>query len=404
MARNHGGRLLAVACPALLVGCTWRAAPASDRGVTGPPPATIAWPARRTDDLDAIASAMPRRLRTPMQFRMISADDSVTSHVELVAVYDVLDARPAGMGVVRRLRSTRVEDERILLDFQSFLPQAAPPEEIVGDGTLSAAEFLFGTEHMELRPPRGPESRGLVIYLRSLTGTEYEREVIDRFQDEGWWVLDVRFALLRSKGIDVPVIDTEQPDAAAVVIAAYIDHRLAEYAYAVEGALSYLAAEHSEVVEGPVVAVGFSKGAIVLTPVVARSLDRIDAAVLVAGGANILRIARTSHVDLDELRVTDADGNALSGRDEGRLFDVYQQRSALDPYATAPALTRMPVLMVHGAFDAVVPARTGDVLHRRLGRPERWTCFGGHSVVFWLLPRLAAEIIQWVERATAPPG
>ena len=57
------------------------------------------------------------------------------------------------------------------------------------------------------------------------------------------------------------------------------------------------------------------------------------------------------------------------------------------------------MLLLHAAFDRIVPASTGDELYRRSGRPERWTYPLGHLGLFWWLPTQASRITAWVDDA-----
>src|SRR5690606_31232761 len=90
-----------------------------------------------------------------------------------------------------------------------------------------------------------------------------------------------------------------------------------------------------------------------------------------------------------------------------QLSAAYLEMSQLDPYHTALALRATPTLMLHAALDKIVPARCGRLLYERLGKPERWTFWIGHSLLFWRLPAYAGSIASWVDAATLhapPPG
>jgi hypothetical protein len=120
--------------------------------------------------------------------------------------------------------------------------------------------------------------------------------------------------------------------------------------------------------------------------------DRIDAAVIVGGGANVARIM----IDGSLLGIADRVPHSLR-RPLDELSRSYLAATRLDPYHMAPSLRPLPVLMLHARWDAIVPAATGELLWERLGRPERWTYPLGHFGLFWWLPNEAGAIADWIE-------
>ena len=73
---------------------------------------------------------------------------------------------------------------------------------------------------------------------------------------------------------------------------------------------------------------------------------------------------------------------------------------------TAPLLARTPVLQVHAKGDETVPARTGEVLYERLGRPDRYDFIADHYKMFYFMAGEAGwgRLIRWlgvVERSVA---
>jgi hypothetical protein len=44
-----------------------------------------------------------------------------------------------------------------------------------------------------------------------------------------------------------------------------------------------------------------------------------------------------------------------------------------------------------------VPARYGELLWERLGKPERWSWGYGHQLLFWRLDGYAERIGEWME-------
>jgi hypothetical protein len=127
----------------------------------------------------------------------------------------------------------------------------------------------------------------------------------------------------------------------------------------------------------------------------------VRAIVLAGGGANIGSIARRSDLAVLETSVTWR-GGALPDAIADRLDALYLQHARLDPFHAAAALGPLPILLIDARFDHVVPYDTGTLLWNRFDRPERWTVFGGHSILFWRLPHIADDIADWIDRAVAP--
>lgn len=181
-------------------------------------------------------------------------------------------------------------------------------------------------------------------------------------------------------------------------IAARIDQALAGNAYAVEMLLDYIDTQRPELAGLPVVMIGFSAGALTTPTAAARVRDRIDAVVLIGGGANLFELSQDSVF-------TDGGVTVRCGEDKlrkeqiDRLSDLYLGASKLDPYHTAPLLRALPVLQVHARSDDWVPARGGELLWNRLGKPDRLDISAGHQLLFYLLPGKAKFIADWVDQA-----
>lgn len=250
-------------------------------------------------------------------------------------------------------------------------------------------------------PADNLEPRGLIVHITSLARrSPYEHAVIQRLRQDGWAVLEVGHPSRMYEPFLYHITPTSDPAHHAPIIAGELDHRLAEWAIGIESALAFLADEQPDLAQRPLVLAGFSLGAIVLPPVAARLDDRVDAAILVAGGANVSEIL--SNVVL-------TDGTRFAGfslayadgvPDELRraVSTQYLSTSQLDPYRTAGALRGKRVLLLHAIFDHIVPADTGTLLYNRLGRPERWRYFFGHLGLFWWLPNEANAIARWLDR------
>lgn len=251
-----------------------------------------------------------------------------------------------------------------------------------------------------------PRARGLMVYLRGTLTAEEERPLLETMESRGWAIIQVdtvtAFAPVRwgggVTGAAAPVRTEEEITRAALDIAESVDHALAETAYAAEAALAYCAEHRGDLPTRPVILLGCSTGALALPAVAAGLGERVDAAILVGGGANILDITQRSDA-----------GNWGIALDWGRtivpverytdLLVQYLRCSRLDPYHTAPCLVDKPVLVVHAVFDGIVPASSGLVLYDRLGAPDRLRFSGGHTAMFYFMEDNAPKIATWLDRA-----
>ncbi len=194
--------------------------------------------------------------------------------------------------------------------------------------------------------------------------------------------------------------DESDVDGVAAAMAHRVDDRLAEHAYAAEAALDYAMERFSFLRGRPVAVIGFSAGAMPAVTASAYLRERIDAVVLVGGGANIAEIAINSSLTHGGVRFGCDDETPTQRALFGPVASRYLDHSVLDPYHTAPLLRDKPVLAVRATRDTWVPAETGRLLQERLGEPSSLTHTGGHRTLFFFLPRHADRITRWLERAT----
>lgn len=192
--------------------------------------------------------------------------------------------------------------------------------------------------------------------------------------------------------------DDESLPAVAKDIAGRIDQALAGNAYAVEAVIDYLDTQRPELKGLPIAMIGFSAGALATPTAAMRILDRVDAVVLIGGGANLFMLSQESSLTDGGLRLRCGEEKLPKARLE-KLSELYLRESKLDPYHTAPLLTRIPVLQIHGRTDGWVPAKGGRLLHERLGRPDMLEINAGHQLLFFFLPGKAPLIADWVESA-----
>jgi hypothetical protein len=262
-------------------------------------------------------------------------------------------------------------------------------------------------------PPRaGAEGEtrvlGLALLMPGMFGTpEPILELFTReLQGRGWGVVRMMSQPSRFTERAVFEVDLLSPLASVTKLAAEMNTRVAEAAYAAEAAMAHVAAEHGEYTGKPRVAVGMSGGAMILPTVVAREPERYAAAVVIAGGANFFAMSDESNYK-QIIGAADFEWTPREPTEEERriAYELYLKHAPLDAFHTAVKLSGKPMLLIHGEFDGAVPARLGDLLWERLGKPERWVEQAGHEEVFMKLPGRMAKILDWLEKSAGmAPG
>lgn len=195
-----------------------------------------------------------------------------------------------------------------------------------------------------------------------------------------------------------------EPSTVGMQIAAAVDDAIAENAYAAHASLEALLSMHPELVEVPVVVVGCSAGAIV-APAVAEFLgQRVDAIVLVGGGADLLRIDRKTSLESSRrLGVFVSEQEEASDEQWQAVHHAYRDAVQLDPIKLGPRLRHIPTLIIRAGFDKWVPASTGSELVRAFGKPDRDWHPGGHKTLFYFLAGRAPRVLRWLDRNTPEP-
>jgi pimeloyl-ACP methyl ester carboxylesterase len=446
--RARAPLLFLVACAfAALPGCAFRSGPADNRAdaiMEAQFPADN-WPPRETGLLDDMVQATPAALTLAFPMTVVADGKLVTANwMQKVAVSKT---GVYGRGIVRQFAPIIADDtsekdaafereEFGGLQFVSFPPDpdaVRVASSATSDSGSESRYRRFLLRRLGIRPGRGDdrrdtwylmrqgthmrifepssaagaEPRGVMLHLSSLAGFEYEKPVIQELCNAGWLVLQVDPSTARRQESPVradAATDLQEP---AKRLARIIDNRIAEVAYAAEAGLDFLQGTRPELDGLPVVLVGYSAGALVGPSVATLLHDRLDAIVLVGGGANLLNISRRSSLTNGGISVkwANADNHSddpskpeISEAAWRRLEDAYLSNSHLDPYVTAPFLVDKPVLLLHGMFDDIIPADTGDVLYERLGKPERVAYTLGHRGLFWRLPTQAGLIARWLDR------
>lgn len=385
---------------------------------------TIRWPERKTDDLDQRIKNTPRRIPRLVLDGTVPESEIDPDWLRAARRADgrIVYQRKFGQGIIRRVRyadrvftrfvsystledrpvDTRIPKlvQRSRESLQKFLESNATGLKPNDEKTLT---LLYEGTQIQLAEPkpealRNGKSAGLIVHIAGLGSIEYEQPLLDELRERGWTVLRIETPSVWWYESPPYRIDRESDiTPTAHRLAMVIDDLVAETAYAAEAALEYLARERPAISQSPMVMVGCSAGSLASPAVVARLPGKFDAAVLVSGGANLLKLSQMSDLTDGGIQLvwTDPVGNAAQ---RNHLYDEFLAASQLDPFRTSIAMRSMPVLMVQAAFDTTVQASGGDLLWECLGRPERWTFPGGHRMLFWRLHDHVKPIAEWVDK------
>lgn len=280
-------------------------------------------------------------------------------------------------------------------------------------------------DHVELErtwftyrdPKPDREVQGTLVILPGMFGTpEPIVEATERyFVNKGYAVLRMLSHPSRyTEHLFLQYLDGKGDDVASRV-AHTADQRVAECAYATDAALNHVFEQREDIQAKPIVLLGMSGGAMALPSVFAYTPERYDAAILIAGGANFLKIMIESNYKswIDAILVDFDPSSDRLGQPEPGVVDtlasLYLEHAKLDAYHSAPLLreNELPTLVLHAKNDKAVPANSGDLLYDRLGRPERWEYPFGHEIIFATLPTQIPKIESWIRdqlNAETEPG
>jgi len=284
----------------------------------------------------------------------------------------------------------------------------------------------------------GQQPKGLLVLMPGIFGTP--KGVIEDFigslRGRGYMVLRMLAHPSRfTERVSFTIATDLDLEAQARRVAEVFTDRAAETAYAVQAAMMYVRQQRPEVRSMPAVLMGMSGGGVVLPTVLARDPGRFCGAVVVAGGADSLRLAwKSSYREMiDAVRFTwlrpraggpsglaYRDGlEALTGlgdkagryesytpteRELDAFAELYHRHAPLDGVRTGPALAGLPSLFVVASDDTAVPAPTSDRLWSLAGKPERWVIGGGHELLFLTFNWHASKLIDWIDSVVIKAG
>ncbi|MEO0629995.1 MAG: prolyl oligopeptidase family serine peptidase, partial [Planctomycetota bacterium] len=243
------------------------------------------------------------------------------------------------------------------------------------------------------------QSKGLAVVMPGMLGTPYQ--FVDVLESallaDGWAVLRMLVPPSRSTERLEVQIDIDAPNSSVAALAAELDERSAECAFAVDAGVSWVHKQLPSLDRKPIVVIGMSGTGMMLPAVLVGNPDVFDAAVVIGSGANAFRILReTSYVDmLDAVRVS-WEPRKPSSTELDALDELYLGYASLDAARLAPTIKDTPMLLIHGSSDRAVPAETGDLLWEKLERPERWTTPVGHELLFVRTLLRVPRLVDWL--------
>jgi alpha-beta hydrolase superfamily lysophospholipase len=386
-------------------------------GVAQPNPAPITWPERWQSA--AAGAGAAGVIRTPSQSIATWRARILQEPLDRPSAEDLADwAALAGPeGETPRPEPRFERRNGFVFAFEPVKPDGAPqtPAEVFTfisgrpiDPSADAPTVRIERTWFALYPPlHGADDhdtpqppRGVVLLVPGLFGTPgpIVDMMVAELRSHGWAILRMLAHPSRFTERVEFVVDRADEAAGADRIARELTDRAAECALAAQTAFSHVARVHPDWAALPRAALGMSGGAMVMPTIIAREPDAYSAVVLIAGGADFLRIVLSSNYSpqVGAVRVRWM-GDPPTEADGARLDSLYLSRAPLDSYHTAARVKRKPILMLHGSADRAVPADTGDVLWERLGRPERWVEPVGHEMLFMGLPSRMGAIADWLD-------
>ena len=119
----------------------------------------------------------------------------------------------------------------------------------------------------------------------------------------------------------------------------------------------------------------------------------------------MLALTRASSLSRNRPAVS-CDGVPLPDDVFERLDASFLRHCRLDAYATGPLLADTPVLQVHARKDSTVPSFTGELLHERLGRPDRYDFVNDHYQLFYFMAGEPGwgKLRRWLDKNVPKPG
>ena len=245
------------------------------------------------------------------------------------------------------------------------------------------------------------ETRGTAVLLPGMFGTP--RWILETWTEQlttdGWLVVRMvtqpsRFTERRRFDVD----DGIEP--VAQQVADVFDARLIACAVSVAEACDTVEGKRPDLAELPRIAIGLSGGGLMLPTVVAHDAERYNAAVVLAGGADLVTVIAESNYApfIGAVSIRRGDRKLLEW-ELRELSEAYLAAASEDPYHAATRMGSVETLIVQGTRDRAVPASSSDLLWTRMGEPDRWLWPAGHEVLALALQSRFGEVLDWIDEA-----
>lgn len=236
------------------------------------------------------------------------------------------------------------------------------------------------------------EPKGLAFILCGLGGMQHSSKMLGAEMLKNGWAVVYMYTVLDVPEYRMKVkLSGDSPVHSAIDL---FDSKYCQVITATKAIRKRMETQLPSLRQSPFVLIGISAGAL-NTPAVYRELkEDVDAVVLVAGGANMFDIVQEGV--FTNWKFTDGDGKKFSKEQLRKMNDDYLNSTSRDPYFLAKELPHDKTLIIHAKWDKVVPAKNGDLLYERAGRPERWIYPSGHLGLFATFGWHAEDITAWL--------
>jgi hypothetical protein len=246
---------------------------------------------------------------------------------------------------------------------------------------------------------KGKQPRGLAIILCGLGGLSYSSDTLGRTLIRDGWAVAFVFTVLNIPDYKLNVkLEGENIAAAAIEV---FENKFCQVITGTKAIKEQMNKFLPSLQNAPLVLVGISAGALNVPAVYDELKDEIDAVVLVAGGANMFEIVQDGV--FTNWKFTDEKEDRFTASELQEIEAEYLAIPSRDPYFLAQALPLNNTLIIHAKWDAVVPAKNGDLLWERAGKPERWIYPSGHLGLFASFAWHAEDIAKWLDAKTNQP-
>ena len=264
-----------------------------------------------------------------------------------------------------------------------------------GKGTLSFTPVSGKRGAAELETSRGQmptmvhvslaeKPNGTLFLLTSLRlVSPGENKLLRAFQEKGWTIVMVTPCLDIVSLTQIAVPSERSPS----LLGKQINQHLAERAYAAESAWEFLCEQRPDHRALPKVVCGISLGALA-SPAVALRLPDPAALISIGGGAHVPAIMANSSLRLLTMPTAST---------RRSLSDQMLNEVTVDPAFLGHRLGELPVLLIDGRFDTIIPGRFADSWHHSLANADRWRYPVGHLLLIeGIMPFQADRILNWI--------